>query len=204
MDLPKTEDQNKFEQQRQKRLSQIREMGIDPYGGRYDQTESAEDLKDRFKEVDDTQKACCAGRIVLLELPSIGDKKNAKFLGKWHKTIHADEVLNSSKLAKTGQLWLLAQSPIVHIVCKDNKCADQILKTGILSGFKNSGIKSFEGKTVVEILSTERLDSPVGKDGKLFCDDDYLRLLVDISNDVITRSTNKLYRFEDKIKEMFK
>jgi len=29
----------------------------------------------------------CFGRIVLLELPVIGDKKNAKFIGKWHRTI---------------------------------------------------------------------------------------------------------------------
>ena len=43
MDLPSTEDLNKFELQRQKRLSLIRQMGIDPYGGRYDGTEAAED-----------------------------------------------------------------------------------------------------------------------------------------------------------------
>jgi len=31
----------------------------------------------------------CFGRIVLLELPVIGDKKNAKFIGKWHRTINS-------------------------------------------------------------------------------------------------------------------
>ena len=114
----------------------------------------------------------CAGRIVLLEIPVIGDKKNAKFLGKWHSTIKKDEILNSVKKAKKGQLWLLAQSPIIHIGCKKNNDADQMIKTAIACGFKHSGYKSLEDKYVVEVVSTERLDSPIGKDGVLFCNNE--------------------------------
>ncbi len=56
----------KFERQRQEKLSRIKELGIDPYGGKYDGTELAEDIKRRFKEDDESQRAKCAGRIVLL------------------------------------------------------------------------------------------------------------------------------------------
>jgi len=64
--LANTEDVNKFERQRQEKLSRIRELGIEPYGGRYDGAEAAEDIKNRFKDDDETQQAKCAGRIVLL------------------------------------------------------------------------------------------------------------------------------------------
>ncbi|MBC8470577.1 MAG: lysine--tRNA ligase [Planctomycetes bacterium] len=57
---------NKFEKQRQEKLSSIKEFGIDPYGGRYEGAEPAEDIKLRFKDGDDSQQAKCAGRIVLL------------------------------------------------------------------------------------------------------------------------------------------
>lgn len=57
---------DKFEQQRQEKLARIKQMGIDPYGGRYEGAEAASDVKSRFKEGDDTQRARCAGRIVLL------------------------------------------------------------------------------------------------------------------------------------------
>jgi len=57
---------NKFEKQRQEKLSRIKELGIDPYGGRYEGAESAEDIKLRFKDGDENQQAKCAGRIVLL------------------------------------------------------------------------------------------------------------------------------------------
>ena len=60
------EDVSKFEQQRQGKLSQIRELGIDPYGGRYDEVESAKDIHDKYREDDQTLQAKAAGRIVLL------------------------------------------------------------------------------------------------------------------------------------------
>ncbi len=61
-----SDDISKLEQQRQEKLSRIKELGIDPYGGRYEGAESAEDIKGKFKEDDQTQQAKAAGRIVLL------------------------------------------------------------------------------------------------------------------------------------------
>jgi lysyl-tRNA synthetase class 2 len=55
-----------LEQQRRQRLEQIRALGVDPYGARFDDVEPAQAVKDRFVDDDDTQRARCAGRIVLL------------------------------------------------------------------------------------------------------------------------------------------
>jgi len=143
----------------------------------------------------------CSGRIVLLEIPEIGDKKNAKFLGIWHRCIEFDEIITASKKAKKGQIWLLAQSPIIHIVSANLQAADKIIKIANASGFKNSGIKSINKKIMCEICSTERLDAPVGRNRNLFCDKEYLQLLVNISNDIIDRSTKKLLRLEQKLKK---
>jgi len=57
---------DKFERQRREKLARIVELGIDPYGGRYEAAEAAEDIKGRFQDGDDEQQARCAGRIVLL------------------------------------------------------------------------------------------------------------------------------------------
>ncbi len=64
--MTNSDDINKFEQQRQEKLSRIKELGIDPYGGRYEEAESAEDIKSKFKEGDQSLQAKAAGRIVLL------------------------------------------------------------------------------------------------------------------------------------------
>jgi lysyl-tRNA synthetase class 2 len=57
---------SQFERQRQEKLSRIRELGIDPYGGKYEGAEPAADIKGRFRDGDESQRAKCAGRIVLL------------------------------------------------------------------------------------------------------------------------------------------
>jgi lysyl-tRNA synthetase class 2 len=59
-------DTDRFEQQRQERLSRIRELGIDPYGSRYEDVEPAAAVKARYKDGEESQRARCAGRIVLL------------------------------------------------------------------------------------------------------------------------------------------
>ena len=64
--MAEVQDVAKFERQRQEKLEQLRVMGIDPYGGRYEGAESTADVKGRFKDDDDSQRARCAGRIVLL------------------------------------------------------------------------------------------------------------------------------------------
>ena len=114
----------------------------------------------------------CFGRIVLLEIPRIGDKKNAKFLGKWHRKIKTEELLEALNKAEKGQLWFLAQSSIIHLSAKTIEAADKILKIAYSCGFKHSGFKTIENNIVVEICSTERLDAPVGMDKKIFCNND--------------------------------
>ncbi len=61
-----TELLSKLELQRHQKLSRIKELGLDPYGARYDGAEPAADVKLRYKDEDETQTAKCAGRIVLL------------------------------------------------------------------------------------------------------------------------------------------
>jgi lysyl-tRNA synthetase, class II len=60
------DDVSKFEQQRREKLSRIRELGVEPYGARYEGAEPAEEIKGRFKDDDPAQQAKCAGRTVLL------------------------------------------------------------------------------------------------------------------------------------------
>ena len=134
-------------------------------------------------------------RIMLECFFAIGDKKEARFLGKWHTTITLNDLNGSIAKASKGQIWLLAQSPIIHLGANNIDSADKMVNLAISCGFKNSGIKSLTKKFIVEICSTERLDTPVGRDGKIFCNDNHLKLLVDISNEIYNKSRFKLEKF---------
>jgi lysyl-tRNA synthetase class 2 len=100
--------QGKFERQRQEKLSRIKQLGIDPYGGRYEGAEQAADIRRRFKDGDETQQAKCAGRIVLLR--DIG-KLIFVTLRDWSGTIQLglskkllDEQWQLAKLLELGDI----------------------------------------------------------------------------------------------------
>jgi tRNA wybutosine-synthesizing protein 3 len=141
----------------------------------------------------------CAGRVMVLQIPVLGDKQKAEILGKWHRVVTFDEVDSASKRGIKGMIWLLAQAPILHIGCDFLAAADWLVKLAGSCGFKNSSIKSTGKKILVEVCSTERLDAPLGMDSLVFYDERYLGLLVDISNQVIERSAQKLLKFEKKL-----
>ncbi len=139
----------------------------------------------------------CFGRIVLLEIPDLGDKRNAVFLGKWHRKIKPEDVfLSLEKSSGKGQLWFLAQSPIIHVHSINIKSADELVKIAVNCGFKHSSFKTINKNIIVEIVSTERIDAPIGLNGELFCDKNYIFLLTEIANKVIKKSFLKLEKLK--------
>ncbi len=138
----------------------------------------------------------CSGRIVILEIPSFGKKRRARFLGKWHRKVKIEEVKEALKKASKGEIWFLVQSPIFHISTISMGNVKKLLTIANHSGFKYSSIKAFNGKFIVEVLGTERIDAPLGIDGKIFINEPYLKILTDIANKMIERMEKNLKRFE--------
>ncbi len=95
---------DKLERQRQEKLNRIKQSGIDPYGGRFERIELAEDIKHKFKDGDESSQAKCAGRIVLLR--DIG-KLIFITLRDWSGTIQVG--LSKSLLADDAAGWQLAK-----------------------------------------------------------------------------------------------
>lgn len=145
----------------------------------------------------------CSGRIVVLELPSIGDKLNAKFLGKWDRKINVNDVMDSLEKSDRGEIWFLAQPPIFHVSATDIGMASDLVKVAKQSGFKNSGVKSIGSKVAVEICSTEELDVPLGINGNILCGEDYLALIVSMANEIMEKAEKKLALLEENISKKF-
>jgi lysyl-tRNA synthetase class 2 len=101
MDLAKKEDISRFEKQRKDKLTRLRELGIDPYGGSFDNTQPTQDIKNAFSEDQESQPARCAGRIILFR--DIG-KLIFLTLRDWSGTI---QIGLSKKLL--GEEWQIAK-----------------------------------------------------------------------------------------------
>ncbi len=143
----------------------------------------------------------CAGRIVVMDMPNFGDKKNSVFLGKWHRFPKFEEVKRSVVKGRL-QTWFMMHPPIIHIACKDMDRALELLEIAKKSGFRRSGIIS-QKKFAIEIASQERVEMLVAEKGEVLVDDKALKRNLEISIDKLKRSRERIYRFSEIFKERF-
>ena len=142
----------------------------------------------------------CSGRIALLQLPEIGDKRNAVFIGKWHREIVPDEIDKVLNNYKRGYLFFLVQSSIIHVVCEGIENAMKMITIARDAGFKYTSIKSIKNdKILIEILSTENLHIPLGINGKIKVDKKSIIFFVDVANKMLERIKGKLKTLKEKI-----
>jgi tRNA wybutosine-synthesizing protein 3 len=186
-----------FGDEKRRALERLQRSGAD---------EEVDELLQRINELDDFfTTSSCSGRIVLISLPEIGAKREAVFLGKWHRSVRKEEVLAAMSDTGNGDVWLIAQSPIVHVACRGLEKATALLRIALESGFKYSGIKAIakdDEKVMVEIMSTERMDVPVATDGRMMCSEAHLDFIVSKANFMLNRGKEKLTRFCSGLHEL--
>lgn len=145
----------------------------------------------------------CAGRIILIELEDIGSKNESNFIFKSHEKVDYKDIWKAiNEYNGTKMLFLIVNSPIIHIVCKDLQSAKELIKISKEAGFKYTSIISFSEKIIVEIKSTEKLDIPVVKDGVIYPNEDYVKLMIDISNQMIERIKKKIEKLNKNLREI--
>ena len=141
----------------------------------------------------------CSGRVILM----ISKDKKGKdlFLKIWHEKVYFDdfkEILNSL-LNKNDIIKFKLEPPILHIACRDLKKATYILEKAKFLGFKRSSILTFDRNIVVEINSSERFEFPIIKNNKILVDDEFLKLVLSMSNYKMERGWEKIKRLEKSI-----
>jgi tRNA wybutosine-synthesizing protein 3 len=162
----------------------------------------------------------CSGRVLIIALAHPGAKVKSMILGKWHdKLIKKDLVDCMKNWDKYPYLYLLAQAPILHITTHDLEKATHLRNLGDSAGFKYSAIRSIKQikkknkeknlptfnniRITVELLSTERLNVPLGFNGNIYVEDEYLDLIIRLSNDLISESIRKIKKLEEILKKDF-
>ncbi|KYC46285.1 MAG: hypothetical protein APG12_00208 [Candidatus Methanofastidiosum methylothiophilum] len=145
----------------------------------------------------------CAGRIILIELEEIGGKKESNFIFKSHEKVDYKNIWRIiNEYTGNKMLFLIVNSSIIHVVCKDLESAKRLINISKESGFKYSSIFSFTDKIIVEIRSTEKMDVPIVKDGKIYPSEEYVMMLVEIANQLIDRIKKKIETLNENLREM--
>lgn len=137
----------------------------------------------------------CSGRIQVTANRVPGEKFNLITLAKWHRVIKVEELSMVIDSSCEENLWFSVQPPILHVICKDLESAEKLLEIARNSGFKHSGIQGLNPqRIVVEITSSERIESPLRLRGVEFMDKEKLQVLVNIANELLIRGKSRLVR----------
>lgn len=142
----------------------------------------------------------CAGRIVLMKIPKSGKKNEAEFLFKSHYPVNSKDIWNTllENYHKFEEKIYFKQEPfILHIAARDIKKAHNLLQIAIESGLKHSGIFAIKkDRVMIEIQSTERIETIVSKNRKILVNEDYINVLVEEANEKLMRTREKMYKFQ--------
>ena len=144
----------------------------------------------------------CSGRIGIIEEPALGAKPLSRWLIKVHRPIEFGEAKNALNDAREGLIFLKSQPPIFHVVAEDMEKAKKLHELGLSSGFKYTTFKVVSNRYLVEINATEYLTAPLGKDGKILVDEEYLNFAIEIGNSMLKRSKGRLPRLEENFRKL--
>ncbi|MGA1793108.1 MAG: tRNA-wybutosine modification methyltransferase TYW3 [Thermoplasmatota archaeon] len=154
----------------------------------------------------------CSGRFQLISVPRTGDKLQSRIIGKWHRTVKEQEIIDALKTWDgEGELHLLVQPLLVHVRARDIASGAKLRGIAQECGLKFSTIRSVKldqkGEVppwgvVVEILGTERMEIPldgIDRDTMMKC----LGPWVLRGNELITRTKSHIDELVEALKRAF-
>ena len=149
----------------------------------------------------------CAGRILLLTIPKSNKKNEVRYLFCSHKKIKYNEIDNILKKIKIPKniIWFRTEPVILHIACKNVNSAKKLLNLARNIGFRRSGIISVgKSKIIMELISTEKIDAIVGKNGKLLIDENYFKILIKEGNKKLEKTWEKIDKLHNELNKIRK
>jgi len=148
----------------------------------------------------------CSGRILILI--DSKEKRDNLFIKVWHNQIsfielkkELNNLIDSKEKIKNKLIYFKQDPCILHIACRNLESAQKILDIGILAGWKRSSIINSRKRFVIELNSTEKIEFPIIKEGKLLVDDNFLKIIVSESNKKLKTSWEKINKLENLLKK---
>ncbi len=90
------------------------------------------------------------------------------------------------------------QEPVIlHVACESLEQSLDFLKKAREVGFKRGGIISGGKRFVLELIGTEKLEFPIISEGKILVEDEFLKLIVEKSNENLKKSFGKIERLKN-------
>ncbi len=144
----------------------------------------------------------CYGRITVDLVPFKENKKEHKWLGKWHRTVKVEEIKQVIEWEKGKITWLKQDSFIIHIGIRDLPTAERFLDLARnKAGLKRSGIMQIKPRIMVELIGLDNLATPLFYEDKEIVRD--YESLIKIANKKFKRNEERLRHFMNLFEKEF-
>jgi tRNA wybutosine-synthesizing protein 3 len=104
--------------------------------------------------------------------------------------------INNVIMSSNNLIKFKVEPPIIHIACRDLKDASIMLEKAKYIGFKRSSVLTCDKNVILELNSSDRMEFPIIKNGKVLVDDAFLILIVKISNEKLEKGWEKIQKLE--------
>ena len=155
----------------------------------------------------------CSGRVLLFSIPKSNKKNEVQYLFSSHKKIKHNEINNILKTIIReirlknikDDVWFRVDGAILHVASNNINSARKLLNAARDIGFRRSGIISLgKNRVTMELISTEKIEAIISKNGKLVIDKDYFEILVKEGNNKLEKAWKKIDRLHTKLAKHFK
>jgi tRNA wybutosine-synthesizing protein 3 len=143
----------------------------------------------------------CSGRINLFVEADSQKKHECKWLLVKHGKIKYEEIRPFLTNLPQETVWFRQEPVIIHIACRNNETANKLLTIVRDLSFKRSGIIAERRRTMIEVVDTQRIDTPIATDKKLLIDERFVKFLIKKANSKLEETKKKLKKLEKKLKK---
>ncbi len=142
----------------------------------------------------------CYGRITVDSVPLIDNKRNHTWLGKWHRNVNANEILDALKKGIKNITYIKQEPFILHIGARDIETANTILSVARdRLGLKRSGIMHLKPRIMLEIMGLDYVSLPAKYNEEYLIDLKNIDKIVEILNAKFNRNEERLKRFINEV-----
>ena len=161
-------------------------------------------LVDKINSLDDFYTtSSCSGRILLLAHDKSGRKDKIEWLFSNHDKINFNKIKNSLDRLPKNDVWFRLQPAILHVACKNSEKTRKFLNLARDIGFRRSGIISLgKSKLILELISTEKIETIISKNKKLLIDENYFKILIKEGNKKLERTWKKIDNLYSDLKNI--
>lgn len=145
----------------------------------------------------------CSGRIMLMVDTNSKNKSAAQWLFVSHELISLLELQPALLSLPPEPVWFRLEGMILHVCAKSFEDAKKFLIFAQNNGYKHAALLSVSNRFIIQIVGSNRFDSPISANGELLVKENYFEHAIKLANEKLSLAHKKISHLEVEFRKLF-